>query len=346
MAEVTNISWCDHTFNPWVGCERISPACDSCYAATWAKRSGHPELWEGQRRRTTPANWAQPLKWDAAARSAGKRVRVFCASLADVFDNAVPREWRLDLFGLIGLTTNIDWLILTKRIGNAKRMLDAVIEDMFISSTEWRAEVWPQVWLGATIANQAEADRDIPKLLATPARVRFLSCEPLLGPLDLSRYLPPLCDRGSIEVPGGGKTCGKCMGDGHACKQIDWVISGAESGGRARPSHPDWFRTLRDDCVAAGVAYHHKQHGEFIEVAADEKDERGKALQIEVGSNAAKLEFRPRTDCLIALGGTVYRDPDSLPLDTPARLMRRVGKKAAGRTLDGVIHDAFPAVRP
>lgn len=253
MAATTKISWCDHTFNPWVGCERISPACDSCYAATWAKRAGHPELWQGERRRTTRENWKQPLKWDAAARAAGKRVRVFCASLADVFDNAVPMEWRVDLFELIGKTTNIDWLLLTKRIGNANRMLDEVMDVMSCGLQRWGEPVtWTNLWLGATIANQAEADRDIPKLLATPARVRFLSCEPLLGAIDLGLM------RRSYGFPRHITSDGRAVG---MPQGLHWVIAGGESGGKARPSHPDWFRSLQQQCASAGVAFFMKQMG-------------------------------------------------------------------------------------
>jgi protein gp37 len=306
MAAKTNISWCEHTFNPWVGCMKVSPACDHCYAELWAKRSGHPELWQGQRRRTTPANWAQPLKWDAAARAAGKRVRVFCASLADVFDNAVPMQWRVDLFELIGKTTNIDWLLLTKRIGNAHRMLDEVMDVMSHGLQRWDEPMpWPNVWLGATVCNQAEADRDIPKLLATPVRVRFLSCEPLLGPINIGQYLWECC---------GSPTPGGCFDDPPECcrhpnaiDKLHWAIAGGESGGKARPSHPDWFRSLRDQCAAAGVAFHFKQHGEWHpEMCAN--------------FNAEHI--------------------------WPDRVRSyRVGKKAAVRALDGVVHDAFPEVQ-
>lgn len=237
MAEVTNISWCDHTFNHVVGCSKISPACDNCFAEAWAKRAGSPELWQGQRRRTSEANWRQPLKWDAAAKAAGVRMRVFCASLSDVFDNEHDPQWRADLFGLIRQTPNLDWLLLTKRIGNASRMIQELQEPQ----TNW----WPltNVWLGATIANQAEADRDLPKLLATPARVRFLSCEPLLGHIDLQYP----CFNGADSL--------------QSLEGLHWVIAGGESGGKARPSHPDWFRSLRDQCAAAGVAFFMKQMG-------------------------------------------------------------------------------------
>lgn len=220
MGEWSKIEWTDHTFNPWVGCEKISSACDHCYAEAWAKRAGSPELWNGSRRRTTAANWRGPVKWNLEAAKRGVRLRVFCASLADVFDNAVPAEWRSDLFKLIEATPNLDWLLLTKRIGNVKKLCGGVSS-------------WPNVWLGATIANQEEAVRDIPKLLATPARVRFLSMEPLLERVDIHLLL--------------------CSGG------IDWIIVGGESGGNARMMDPDWARSLQRQCKHNDVAFFMKQ---------------------------------------------------------------------------------------
>ena len=178
MSENSKIEWTTHTFNPWVGCTKISPACDHCYAESWAKRSG-AVTWGSERKRTSVANWAMPLQWNRIAAETGTRPRVFCASLADVFDNQVPLEWRRDLFALIDNCRNLDWLLLTKRIGKAHDMLNTVTLGF------WEQSPWPHVWLGATVCNQEEADRDIPKLLATPARVRFLSAEPMLGPIDL-----------------------------------------------------------------------------------------------------------------------------------------------------------------
>ena len=180
MAERTLIEWADHTFNPWEGCQHAGPGCDGCYAETRDKRfnGGTAPNWGpgAPRRRTSPANWRKPLAWQRDAVATGTRPRVFCASLADVFDNAVDPQWRLDLAALILATPDLDWLLLTKRIGNIAAMLPA---DW---GTGWR-NVWRNVWLGCTVVNQVEADRDIPKLLAVPAVVQFLSMEPLLGPV-------------------------------------------------------------------------------------------------------------------------------------------------------------------
>ncbi len=171
MAENSKIEWTTHTFNPWVGCEKISPACDHCYAEGWAKRTGQGALWNGERRRTSEANWRKPMKWNADAYASGVRPRVFCASLADVCDNQVPDEWRRDLVKLITGTPWLDWLLLTKRPQLAARMMP----DRWWSG-------WDHVWLGATVENRLE-ERRIRFLREAPARTRFLSCEPLLEPI-------------------------------------------------------------------------------------------------------------------------------------------------------------------
>ncbi|MDH4602408.1 phage Gp37/Gp68 family protein [Pseudomonas syringae] len=238
MSQQTKIEWCDSTFNPWIGCTKVSPACDDCYAARSTPARALGVTWgPGQpRRRTSASNWKLPLKWNASASSFhaehGRRQRVFCASLADVFDNDVPADWRDELWQLIAATPNLDWLLLTKRIGNVKQMLPDE-EDFDVE--------FPNVWIGATICNQAEADRDIPKLLATPARVRFLSIEPLIGPVNLHLKRDPT-----------------------DLKDLHWVIVGGESGFSARPMSPDWARLLRDQCARSGIAFHFKQWGEWL----------------------------------------------------------------------------------
>jgi protein gp37 len=227
MAEQSAIEWTDATFNPWIGCTRIGPGCDHCYAEDlMARRYGRVEWGAGKARsRTSPANWRKPVAWNAKAAAFvaehGRRRRVFCASLADVFDNDAPAEWRADLFDLIRNTPDLDWLLLTKRIGNAPRFLPA----------DW-GDGYGNVWLGSTVVNQAEADRDLEKLRAVPAAIRFLSIEPLLGPID------------RLDLAG-----------------VDWVITGGESGPRARSMRVEWIRSIRDQCQADGVAFFHKQYG-------------------------------------------------------------------------------------
>lgn len=239
MAENSGIEWTHHTFNPWTGCTAVSPACDNCYAEGWAKRSGHVQ-WgpHGERRRTK--TWGNPVKWNRQAEGAAERPRVFCASLADVFDNhrSILPEWRADLWKLIEDTPNLDWLLLTKRPQNIMKMVPG----------EWMIDGFPShVWMGATVENQAEADRRIPQLLSVPARVRFLSCEPLLGPLNISS-IPRLHGEVGFMRPLDGRF-----------NRIHWVIAGGESGPGFRPANPDWFRSLRDQCAGAGVPFLFKQ---------------------------------------------------------------------------------------
>ncbi|MEV8518604.1 phage Gp37/Gp68 family protein [Dyella marensis] len=328
MADGTKIEWADATFNPWIGCTKVSPACDHCYASVSTPARAQGIVWgAGQpRRRTSAANWKLPLRWNKAdnyfeCRCGHRggwdqfaahptcplrpaRRRVFCASLADVFDNEVPASWRIELFDLIRATPHLDWLLLTKRIGNAERMIDEAGGWSGMGSNALRNPL-PNVWLGATVANQAEADRDIPKLLRVPAMVRFLSIEPMLGPINFrwtpyahqasgESYRAYLERRGAVNVY-------------EALRQIDWVIAGGESGPQARPAHPDWYRSLRDQCAAAGVPFLFKLWGEWA------------------------TYDRGRTD------GATLASPYSL--DRP---LQRFGKKAAGRMLDGREHNGFP----
>lgn len=258
MGEHTAIEWADHTFNPWIGCTKVSPACDNCYAEKLAtNRLGVGWGPHAERRRTAVSTWQQPLAWNRKAQREGRRARVFCASLADVFDNQVPAPWRNDLWDLIERTPHLDWLLLTKRPQNIRKMLPY---------TGW-ARPWPHVWLGTTVENQAEADRRIPHLLATAARLHFLSCEPLLGPINLTRI---------EHHPGGsGGVCfldvlagtGRSLGGAWPYSQIGWVIAGGESGPGARMTGVTWLRSLRDQCAAARVPFFFKQWGEWAPVA-------------------------------------------------------------------------------
>ena len=206
MGQVTGIEWCDHTYNPWMGCTKVSPACDHCYAeAQEDARYGRVE-WGGPRRRTSEATRRAPYRWDREAAAAGERRRVFCMSLGDFWDNQVPDEWRTEALTMIRQCRNLDWLILTKRPQNILKMLPP----------DWGPHGWPHVWLGATVENMTEARRRIPVLLRVPARVHWLSVAPLLEPLDLRPWL------------GRG---------------IDWIVVGGETGAKdARYMEPDWAR--------------------------------------------------------------------------------------------------------
>ena len=335
MSENSKIEWTDHTFNPWEGCQKVGPGCDHCYAENRNARfaGGQAINWGpgAPRRRTSVSNWNLPLRWNAQAEAFqaqhGRRQRVFCASLADVFDNAVSREWRDDLAALILDTADLDWLLLTKRIGNAGAML----VEMFLDGPP------ANVWLGATVVNQAEADRDILKLLRIPASVRFLSMEPLLGPVSFE---------GLFANPSN-------IADGtNALEELDWVIVGGESGPGARPMHPDWALSLRDQCEAVGTAFMFKQWGEWRPISQMSEGEdralwrsRVIAKPHEDQSNLDDIYGRVCTteSTVIHLDGSVHHflEPNAFPLG--AMTMYRVGKKAAGRQLDGRTWDETPA---
>ncbi|MFW7270325.1 phage Gp37/Gp68 family protein [Gluconacetobacter sp. Hr-1-5] len=245
MGTNSGIEWTDHTFNPWVGCTKISAACDHCYAEGWAKRAGHPDLWAGKRRRTSEKNWNLPLRWNREAQASGVRARVFSASLADVFDNQVPPDWRTDLWNLIAATPGLDWLLLTKRPQNISGMLPPC----------WQDEPWPNVWLGTTICNQEEADRNVRHLTTIPAALRFLSIEPLLGPLTF-RWARWVDQEATLRKFGR-------LGHLEGLRGIHWAIVGGESGPHARPMDLASARALRDEFQEAGTAFFFKQWGEY-----------------------------------------------------------------------------------
>lgn len=343
MAENSSIEWTDHTFNPWIGCSRISPGCDHCYAKQMMDRRLHKVQWgpHGERMRTSEKNWRDPCRWtDEHATflaTHGRCQRVFCSSLADVFDNAVDPAWRVDLFRLIAKTPNLDWLLLTKRIGNARSMLNDVVEELSCGINTWDELAWPGVWIGATIVNQAEADRDIQKLFDTPARVKFLSVEPLLGPVDIRDYLAPgwpHCATGFVQDPRYETGyCGTCAGHVsdtihnaamHDC--IDWVIAGGESGPNARPMHPAWALDLHDQCALAGVPLLFKQWGEWIP-------------RFDAGAQPAR---NGSAGVWLSPLGHTYGDGVAPPHTSGDASMLRVGKKSAGRLLAGREHHAFP----
>lgn len=363
MAKQTGIEWADSTFNPWMGCTKVSPACDNCYAQNLMEHRMHKAVWgAGQPRvRTSVENWNLPLRWnrepfagcnecgwrgapvkrganhhcghcDAVNLSPARR-RVFCASLADVFDNEVDPAWRADLFKLIAATPNLDWLLLTKRIGNVMKMVNGVADMQRLGSHaghlmahRWRnGSPPPSVWLGSTVVNQEEADRDIPKLLAVPAAKRFLSIEPMLGSIDLG-----LCDCDHGSVPGaggvGGVTCQKC--NGYGGRMLDWIIVGGESGPGARPLHPDWVRSVRDQCEAAGVPFMFKQWGDF-DLSYDRDRDDPDCRRCDSVSKA------PGRWINLAGGHGVNGER--------VHYAKHVDKKSAGRLLDARRHDGVPA---
>lgn len=236
MAESTAIAWTDHTFNPWWGCERVSPGCQHCYAEAFAKRVGHggskPAIWgrQAERRFFGDKHWAEPLKWGRAAAEAGRPALVFCASMADVFEGRPELMGeRARLADLIAATPNLIWLLLTKRPENVVPMAGRLgwVGD---SMSEWPSNVW----IGTTVEDQRRADERLPYLAEIPAPVRFLSMEPLLEGVRLSAWM-----LGAVQ----------------------WVIVGGESGPGHRPFDDAWARWIRADCALAQVPFFFKQHG-------------------------------------------------------------------------------------
>ena len=230
MADITKIEWTDSTFNPWIGCQHVSPGCDHCYAEAqnafrkWTAGGGWGP--KAERRRTSAATWNNPRRLNANAPTFalvyGRRRRIFCASLADVFDNQVPEAWRADLFRLIRETPELDWQLLTKRPQNAGKMLPP----------HWGGHGYANVWLGTTTEDQEHYEQRWPILARIPAVVRFVSYEPALGPLT------PTPSNGLLP---------------------DWIICGGESGPGARMMDPSWARRLRNYCHDLGLHFFMKQ---------------------------------------------------------------------------------------
>lgn len=224
MAENSGIEWTHNTFNPWIGCTKVSAACDHCYAEAWDARGlqGTARRWGPHARRTRTKTWGQPKTWQNKAKALGVRYRVFCASLADVADNhkSIEPEWRCDLVALIRQCPDLDFLLLTKRPQNVAKLYPDLIED------------WPSnVWMGASTENREEMLRRGEALAALPARITFWSAEPLVGDLgEIPDHIMP-----------------------------SWVITGGENARNYRPVNPDWFRSIRDQCEARDVPFLFKQ---------------------------------------------------------------------------------------
>lgn len=315
MSATSKIEWTDATWNPVIGCTKVSPGCDHCYAIRTAHRMAenpHPAIAAAYGGTESGGEWTgrvnllgdrldQPLRWT-------KPKRIFVNAQSDLFHDNVPDEFIAEVFAVMAVTPRHTFQVLTKRHGRMRSLLSSIafgssvrsrINDILDNGAQWPPEwepeghdlAWPlpNVWLGVSVENQRWADIRVRELLGTPAAVRFLSCEPLLGPVDLARAIEP-----NFAVSGWKDLSG-----------LDWVIVGGESGPGARPMQPEWARSLRDQCTAAGVAFHFKQWGEWAPDAA--YDDRGQLVDAQ--SNES---------------------------------MTRVGKKAAGRDLDGHTWDEYP----
>ncbi|QIJ62591.1 phage Gp37/Gp68 family protein [Streptomyces sp. JB150] len=373
----TKIEWADRVWNPVTGCTKVSPGCDNCYAENIARRfAGSKAFPDGFSVTLHEERLNQPFRWKKAA-------RVFVNSMSDLFHDDVPDLFITQVFDVMeaGLNRRHTFLILTKRHARMRSFMqarqkakqeyaakfdDCPTEGMRNSpaarDARARAARLPaNIWLGVSVENQRWADIRIPALMETPAAVRFLSCEPLLGPVDLTRWLRPVPDCGHVTPEDG--TCGHPDAFTPECHRradcparsrpedwhgLDWVIAGGESGPRARPMHPAWARQLRDDCDVAGVPFFFKQHGEYLAAAVvdDPAFSGGRAYDSPLGGrHSATLRtrgpsrtFRSGETRLMQPGDRTSR---TVMLDT-ATIAVRVGKAAAGRLLDGRTHDAFP----
>lgn len=333
MGKDSKIQWTDNTLNFWIGCQEVSPACDFCYAKTQNLRRHWVDGWgpHGERRRTQ--YWNDARRWNRMARELGVRLKVFSNSLSDFFDKAVDdKPWRGDAWSLIDECRDLDWLILTKRPQNIPNRLPAG----WMSGSPLKP--WPHVWLGTTVENQEEADRRIPHLLAVPAAKHFLSCEPLLGPIRLDQLTRYGQTRAYIDnALNGFQSNGY---GGSYGPRIDWVIPGGETGPNARPPHPDWLRSLRDQCAAAGVPFFLKAWGDWAPLGQFEAKGWERAGSNGTGEMVGRLTGGFEDGCLPLFNGKrfVTRYPWPTTSNTghdPGPCMVRVGTARSGALLDG-----------
>jgi protein gp37 len=320
VSEHSAIEWTDATWNPATGCTKVSPGCEHCYAETFAERwrgvAGHPYE-QGFDVRLWPARLALPLRWRTPR-------RIFVNSMSDLFHPSVPDEFIAAVIATIAAAHWHTFQVLTKRHGRMRALFTSPhFHDLVRDHADYagwyaaRDRAWPlgNLWLGVSAETQQWADIRVPALLATPAAVRFVSAEPLLGPIDVGRYL-------GIEW---SEIAGEWLPEMFATLRgdrpgIDWVITGGESGPRARPMHPGWPGSLRDQCATAAVTFFFKQWGAWT----PDLDGPGRLARVHPD-------------------GTVTGAASHRAADDASVLMRRTGKKTAGRTLDGRTHDQLPA---
>jgi len=297
MSDSSAIEWTDATWNPVTGCTKVSQGCKNCYAERdWIRLSANPKTVYYLRKFTDvavhPDRLDAPLHWS-------KPRRIFVNSMSDLFHEDVPHDFIARIFATMLEARQHTFQILTKRPARMLAIMRRFVEENEEFGGELDEDVPPRnVWLGVSVEDQATANERIPLLLQTPAAVRWISAEPLLGSIDLRRIKTP--SDGSLELCPGGKPMAR----------VDWVVAGGESGPRARPSHPDWFRSLRNQCGVAHVPFFFKQWGEYY--AGGER----------ASFVSERAEVKQFLDGMIAWP---------------------VGKKAAGRVLDGRTHDEYPA---
>jgi protein gp37 len=370
VADGTEISWASTTLNISSGCKKCSEGCLNCYIERTPpfRMAGRKFIGDGIGAETDIQlhleRLALPLRWH-------KPRTIFVNSLSDLFHKEIPDEVIARLWIVMALTPRHIYQVLTKRPARMRALLNSgqrwqrllnealrwIIENvdarMPVADVD-RVQAWinepetlddellplENVWLGTSAENQKWADVRIPQLLMAPAAVHFISAEPLLGPIDLTR----------IAYKAGGGTHLDVVNGHHGvpglwrspAKRLDWVITGGESGPNARPMHPDWARQLRDQCAAGGVAFHFKQHGEWAPIGPLYcKDDGPGSIADEARTEAVHLEVAKRRQVIqLERDGCIVDDHQ--PGDPRTWLMAKVGKKTAGRKLDGCEHNALP----
>lgn len=330
MAENTHISWADSTFNPWIGCTAVGPGCDHCYAELYGNRWGIKWGDQYPRRRTAYAYWQLPDRWQAGAKKffadRGHRQRVFAASLADIFDKCAPEGALRDFWAKVHDTPDLDWMIVTKRSG---RILKSLPEN-------WGPR-YSNVIMIVTVCNQAEFDRDVPRLLALKLLFPWLrialSIEPMLGAIDISAVRPGTCvickgsglDRDGDYSSGG--ICANCKGKGsdELNPGLDLIICGGESqqleGTRDLvPLRLKWVRDLRDQCAELSIPFHFKQWGAYIPA-----DQTTREMMARISDAIVAQPYRHKVD----------------RIDYGQEHYLKLGAQFTGRRLDGVEHNGY-----
>jgi protein gp37 len=376
MGDKSKIEWTDATWNPIVGCSIVSPGCTNCYAMKFAgnRLDGNPKaahyagttqkskagpVWSGKLALAPDHILTAPLRWK-------KPRTIFVNSMGDLFHENCPDEWIDRVFAVMALAPQHTFQVLTKR---AERMHNYVAarptgfpweraarnlagqssvdehEQRLMPTSIWRVDPsripLPNVWLGVSAEDQRRAEERIPLLLDTRAAVRFASVEPMLGAIELQRlrYLSGWMDALAGYVRGGSSS------RRYEHCRLDWVIVGGESGPNARPMHPDWARSLRDQCEAASVPYFFKQWGEWKEAFHDQDGPIVNEVDNESDEADALLAALQGKPGWLHRDGRFFLQRSALPEEEPVRLMERLGKHRAGRLLDGREHNDMPEVR-
>lgn len=329
MSDKTAIEWTDATWNPVTGCSKVSQGCKNCYALReWPRMSANPKTVYFGREFTDvmchPERLDQPIRWT-------KQRKIFVNSMSDLFHEAVPDEFIAQVFSVMALAPQHVFQVLTKR---PQRMRDVVrrLPELAVTVPEHLlpadGDIRPRhnVWVGVSVEDQATANERVPLLLETPADVRWISAEPLLGPikLDLPNPRPSRYDANGLGIEWIEDATWLWRPNG-----IDWVVVGGESGPKARPMHPEWVRSLRDQCAAATVPFLFKQHGEWL--ATDFCDD-------DMALIPSKKIVYIQTD------GSFHDGANGVNFFGGDQETAWVGKHAAGRKIDGIIHDGYPSI--